>query len=36
MSSSNESDNPEPRKKKQKNPNTFKRNVIKHAKIKGL
>lgn len=36
MSSSSDSDNPEPLKKKQKNPDTYKRNVIKHAKVKGL
>ncbi|CAG9822201.1 unnamed protein product [Phaedon cochleariae] len=33
---SSDSDNPEPLKKKQKNPDTYKRNVIKHAKVKGL
>lgn len=36
MSSSSESENSEPQKKRQKNPDTYKRNVIKFAKVKGL
>lgn len=36
MCSSSDSDNPEPLKKRQKKPDSYKRNVIKFAKVKGL